>query len=347
METRSIIIYRGAQNPVVGRTNTRPLVVLMRHDHERNQQMLQTILGSTGVIGRGLASSLPAHGAQVRLVSRNPRRINETDELVAADLLDPSQTRRAVDGSHVVYLTAGLRYHTPTWQKQWPALMRNVLEACTSVGAKFVFFDNVYAYGPVRGWMTEETPMNPSSKKGEVREAVATMIMEEVRAGKLKALIARAADFYGPNTPLSFVHALVFERLAKGKKAQWLGNPSVRHSLTYTPDACRATGILGNTESAYGRVWHLPTHHEPLTGAEFVGLAAKEFNAHAGVAMLGRGMIRLAGLFVEAIRESREMLYQYEEEYLFDSTKFEKAFGFAPTAYEAGIRETAKAMKGF
>jgi nucleoside-diphosphate-sugar epimerase len=308
--------------------------------------VLQTILGSTGVIGRGLAASLPGYGARVRLVSRNPRRVNDTDELLAADLLDPAQTQRAIEGSDVVYLTAGLRYHTPTWQQQWPVLMRNVIEGCKSAGAKLVFFDNVYAYGRVQGWMTEATPMNPSSGKGQVRRTVATMIMEEVRAGKLRALIARAADFYGPNTPLSFVHALVFERLAKGKKAQWMMNPSVRHSLTYTPDAGRATAILGNAESAYGQVWHLPAHHEPLTGAEFIGLAARELNANAGVTTLGRGMMRFAGLFVEAIRESREMLYQYEAEYLFDSTKFEKAFGFTPTTYEAGIRETVRTMRG-
>jgi nucleoside-diphosphate-sugar epimerase len=308
--------------------------------------MLHTILGSTGVIGRALASSLPAHRVQGRLVSRNPRHVNPSDELLKADLLDPAQTRRAIEGSAVVYLTAGLRYHTPTWQQQWPVVMRNVIEGCKSAGAKLVFFDNVYAYGPVRGWMTEETPMNPSSRKGEVRRVIADMIMEEVTAGKLQALIARAADFYGPNTPLSFVHALVFERLAKGKKAQWMVNPAVRHSFTYTPDAGRATAMLGNTESAYGQVWHLPTHREALTGAAFIGLAAKELNGDAGVAILGKGMIRLAGLFVEAIRESREMLYQYEEDYLFDSTKFEKAFGFTPTTYEAGIRETARAMRG-
>ena len=306
---------------------------------------MQTILGAGGIIGKELAKSLPKYTDRIRLVSRNPMKVNLTDELVSADLLDARQTLHAVQGSEVVYLTAGLPYNIKTWQSQWPIIMKNVIEACKKQYAKLVFFDNVYSYGRVNGWMTENTALNPSSKKGEVRKRIADMIMEEVSGGKLKAIIARAADFYGPNTPLSFINVMVFDNFKKGKKAQWLINDKVKHSLTYTPDAGKATAILGNTESAYNQAWHLPTDRNALTGKEFIEIVSAEFRLSPRYIVLPRWMVQMAGFFNGNVRESVEMLYQNDSDYLFDSSKFDKAFDFKATSYSQGIREIVMSMK--
>jgi nucleoside-diphosphate-sugar epimerase len=306
---------------------------------------MQTILGAGGVIGNELAKSLPRYTDKIRLVSRHPRKVNPNDEIMSADLLNAGQVLKAVQGSEIVYLTAGLSYNLDIWRSQWPVIMKNVTAACMKHNAKLVFFDNVYSYGRVDGWMTEDTPMNPSSRKGEVRKQIAEMIMNAVRTGDLHAIIARAADFYGPDTPLSFITVMVFDNLRKGRKAQWLINDSVRHSLTYTPDAGRATAVLGNTESAYDRVWHLPTDRNVLTGRQFIETAAAEFGAGPRYTVLPRWMVQLAGLFNGNVRESVEMLYQNDSDYLFDSGKFEKAFDFRATPYRQGIRETVQSMK--
>jgi nucleoside-diphosphate-sugar epimerase len=306
---------------------------------------MQTILGAGGVIGKELAKSLPQYTDKIRLVSRNPRKVNPTDELVSADLLNAEQIMKSVQGSEIVYLTAGLPYNIKTWQSQWPVIMKNVIDACKRHNAKLVFFDNVYAYGRVDGWMTESTPMNPSSKKGEVRKRLDEMILAEVGKGNLKAIIARSADFYGPDTPLSFVNVMVFENIRKGSKALWMMNDKVKHSLTYTPDAGKATAILGNTESAYNQIWHLPTDRNALTGKGFIEKTASEFGSRPSSMVLSRWMIQLVGLFNGNVRESVEMLYQNDADYLFDSTKFDKAFDFKTTSYAQGIRETAASMK--
>ena len=306
---------------------------------------MQTILGAGGIIGKELAKSLPKYTDRIRLVSRNPKKVNLTDEIFSANLVDAGQTLKAVQGSEVVYLTAGLPYNIRTWQSQWPIIMKNVIDACNKNNAKLVFFDNVYSYGRVNGWMTENTSMNPSSRKGEVRKKIADMIMDEVGRGKLKAIIARAADFYGPNTPLSFVNVMVFNNLKKGKKAQWLINDKLKHSLTYTPDASKATAILGNTESAYNQVWHLPTDRNALTGKEFIEKVAAEFRVSPRYRVLPLWMVQMVGLVNGAVRESVEMLYQNDSDYLFDSSKFDKAFDFKATSYSQGIRETVKSMK--
>ena len=306
---------------------------------------MQTILGSSGVIGRELAKALPQYTKELRLVSRNPQKVNDSDELVSANLLNAEEILKAVEGSEVVYLTAGIQYDINIWRRDWPKIMKNVIEACKKNNSRLVFFDNVYSYGKVDGWMTEESPIKPDSKKGKVRAELNKTILNEVEQGKLKAIIAKAADFYGPDTPLSFVNIMVFENFKKGKKAQWMLDANKKHSFTYTPDAGKGTAILGNTDSAYNQVWHLPTNKKVLTGKEFIELAAKAMGVKPDYMVVKRWMLSLLGLFNKAIKENNEMLYQNDSDYLFDSTKFEKAFNFTPISYEEGILKTAKSLK--
>jgi len=307
---------------------------------------MQTILGSSGIIGRELAKSLPQYTNKIRLVSRNPKKVNDGDELLSANLINTEEVFKAVEGSEVVYLTAGLQYDINIWRKDWPQLIKNVLEACKKNKSKFVFFDNVYSYGKVNGWMTEETPVKPDSEKGKVRAELKKMIMSEVKQGNLKAIIAKAADFYGPETPLSFVNIMVFDNYKKGKKAQWFIDVNKKHSFTYTPDAGKGTAILGNTESAYNQIWHLPTNKNVLTGKEFIELAAKAMGVKPEYMVVKKWMIKMLGMFNKVVKESIEMLYQNDSDYLFDSTKFEKEFNFKSISYEKGILNTARSMKG-
>ena len=303
---------------------------------------LQTILGANGVIGRELSRELASY-TPVRQVSRTPAAVNSSDQLLAADLLDAAATAAAVAGSDVAYLVAGLKYDTAVWQEQWPRVMRNTIEACQRHDCALVFFDNVYAYGRVEGAMTEDTPYNPCSNKGEVRAAIATTLMDEVRAGNVRGMIVRAADFYGPGAALSLTHATVHERLQAGKTAQWIGDAQATHTFTYTPDAGRTVALLGNRPEAYGQVWHAVTSKEPMSGERYVRLACELANRPYGLQVAPRWLLRLMGLFVPVLRENMEMMYQFEHDYRFDSTKAERALGLTATAYREGIAAALRA----
>jgi nucleoside-diphosphate-sugar epimerase len=223
--------------------------------------------------------------------------------------------------------------------------MSNAIEACKRANAKLIFFDNVYMYGKISGPMTEETPFNPCSKKGEVRGQIVTTLLDEIRAGKLNAMIARSADFYGPHARTSVANILVFEKFAKGATASWLVHDSVPHSFTYTPDAAKSLAKLAASEVAWNQTWHVPTAANPPTGKEFIQMAAKECGVEPKYRVLSRPLIKLAGLFDTDIRESYEMLYQYDSTYLFDSTKFSKAFSYEPTSYAEGVQRVAAIYK--
>ena len=303
-----------------------------------------TILGVGGAIGSELVKQLPA-GEAVRLVSRNPKLVPGAAEAVAADLSNLDDTLRAVSGSRVAFLLAGLKYDLKVWRELWPRIMHNAIEACKRSNTRLVFFDNVYMYGKVEGAMTEETPFHPTSKKGEIRAQIATTLLTEIKAGNLTALIARAADFYGPGVQNGVPNKLVFDKFAKRAKAMWLMNDSVKHSLTFTPDAAKSLALLAETEEAWNQTWHVPTGPGPPTGKEFVELAAKEFRTQPNYRVLTRPMLSVAGWFDTTVRESYEMLYQYEFDYVFDSTKFMKAFHFQPATYPEGIHITAQASR--
>lgn len=301
---------------------------------------MHTILGANGIIGVETSRQLVQQTNRIRQVSRNPKNVNETDELVHADLHNYAQTEKAVAGSEVVYLLAGLKYDTKVWQREWPVVMKNAIDACKKHNAKLVFFDNVYAYGKVTGPMTEQTPFNPCSKKGEVRARIASHLLEEIKANNLVGMIIRAADFYGPGALLSLTHATVTERLRAGKGAQWIGNPKAVHTFTYTPDAGKTVARLGNTPAAFNQTWHALTSKFEMTGEHYVRMACEITKRKYSIQAMPKWAVGLLGVFVPVLREFVEMMYQFESDYRFDSTKFEQAFNQQATEYRVGIEAT-------
>jgi len=302
-----------------------------------------TIIGAGGAIGTPLAQELLKNGNPVRLLSRSGKTM-EGAESRKVDVFNPQELTEGIRGSKVAYLLVGLDYNAKLWQEKWPVVMQNTINACKETGVPLVFFDNVYMYGPVQGKMTEETPFNPSSKKGAVRAKIANMLLEAMQRGEVTASIARSADFYGPwADEKSMFFQTVFKNFSEGKKAQWLGNPAMAHTMSYTIDCAKALVTLADDPSSFNQTWHLPSKNPPLIPTDLIKLAANEMGVpYKGVQAAPKWLVRIIGLFVPIMKEMVEMVYQNEQVYWFDSSKFEQKYGFAPTSYEEGIRETVK-----
>ena len=304
---------------------------------------MQTILGSGGAIGTELARALRIYTTDIRLVSRNPVKVDKNDQVFAADLRVKEEVFKAVQGASVAYLTVGLAYDHKIWQRDWPLIMENVIEACLKHQTKLVFFDNIYMYeGSHLNQIMETHKIAPPSKKGLVRAQLTKQLWRSVKEKGLEALIARSADFYGPNLKNSLLGELVIHPLRQGKTASWLVSDRFKHSFTYTVDAASATALLGNRKEAYGHSWHLPTAKNPPSGSEWIQMVAGELGVRPRKRILGKKLVSALGLFKPMIKETAEMLYQYDKDYVFNSDKFEKHFAFQPTSYEDGIKEVLR-----
>jgi nucleoside-diphosphate-sugar epimerase len=301
---------------------------------------MHTLIGANGTIAIELARELRRLNSDVelRLVSRNPRKVSELDTIVPADLMHADQTINAVRGSSVVYFTAGLPADTRLWETHFPVMLANAIAACRAAGAAFVYLDNTYPYPQGSLPLTEDTPFAPNGRKARVRAAMAETVLLEMRRGDIPALIARAPEFYGPGKTQSVTNALIVWAMLKGRKPRVPVRDDVLRTLIWTPDASRALALLGGTPSAFGQTWHLPCCDDRLTFKQFVATAAEVFGVSADYSVMRLWSLRLSGIFSHRVRELCELLPRYAHDNVFDSSKFKRAFpDFEVTGYRRGL----------
>ncbi|MFN9571615.1 MAG: NAD-dependent epimerase/dehydratase family protein [Betaproteobacteria bacterium] len=302
---------------------------------------VHSVVGGNGTIGAVAVRHLAAAGCEVRIVQRHPRLIEGAVATASADVLDLDGLTKAVEGSDVIYLILGLPYDAKVWLEGFPRAVSHAVEAARRVGARLVYFDNVYMYGPVQGVMTEDTPDNPTTQKGLARARAARVLMEAVEKGAIRGLIARSADFYGDYRPFDQVKAMA-KKLVKGQKAQLLLRDDRVHSLTYIPDAGRAVAALGQQADAFDAIWHMPTDPNALTGAQLVALIGALLGKDARHTVLPKLLLRMVGLFDGTVRGLLEMSYQFEQDYRVESSKIARAYGLTATPMRQGLAEHLK-----
>lgn len=308
---------------------------------------MQTILGANGQIAEELVRELHRnYTTDIRLVSRNPKKVNNTDQLFAANLLDAQATDKAVAGSEIAYLTVGLPMNSQMWIEQFPIMMKNVIEACKKHKTKLVFFDNTYMYNKTNEPQTEESPFVPIGQKSTVRAKMATMLLEEMKNGSIEAVICRAPEFYGTGKTKSITNSLIFDNIKQGKKLKVPIKGNTKRTLIFTPDASRAMALIGNTPSAYNQTWHLPCDDNRPTYKGLINIASKIYQKEYSYSVVKMWQFKLGSLFNKQIKELLELLPRYKEDNIFISDKFKKAFPeFKFTTYQEGITNILNEQK--
>ncbi|MGW5054556.1 NAD-dependent epimerase/dehydratase family protein [Actinokineospora sp. NPDC004072] len=302
---------------------------------------MQTVLGANGQIAEELTRYLHDNVTHdIRLVSRNPRKVHETDQLVKADLMDAEATAAAVAGSDIAYLTVGLPIDSALWEQQFPVMMANTIAACQKHGTKLVFFDNTYMYPRTDAPQFEDTPFEPVGRKATVRAQIANMLLREMDAGTIEAVICRAPEFYGPGKTKSLTNSVVFDRIKHGKRPMIPLSARTRRTLIWTPDASRGMGLIGNTPDAYGQTWHLPVDPVRLTYAGMIAVAGEVTGKDIRYTTVPAVAFKLGALFNKSVKEASELLPRYRVDNIFDSSKFAARFpDFKVTTYRDGITE--------
>jgi nucleoside-diphosphate-sugar epimerase len=303
---------------------------------------LHVIFG-TGAVGMAVLDELIRRGPprRVRMVNRSGRaRVPHGVEVTGGDATDEAFAREASEGASVVYFALNPPYNK--WPELFPRLQAGVLEGVASAGAKLIAMENLYMYGPTDGRpITEEMPYAPNTRKGRVRAMMSKELMEAHRSGRVQVAIGRASDFFGPRVLASAAGEQVFGRAVEGKSAQVAGDPDQPHTYSYVPDIGKGLVILGEREEALGRAWHLPSP-ETVTTRQFVEMIFEEVGKPARVQAAPKIVLRALGLFNPAIRETIEMLYEFEEPFVVDDSRFERAFGEQATPLRGAIQRTVR-----
>ena len=301
----------------------------------------KNIVIGTGPLGRWVAQALAERGRPAILVNRGGR-IGDTlppgVTVTAADATDPHAVADVCSGATAVFHCAMPPY--TRWPEDFPPLTRGILEGVARTGARLIYGDNLYAYGDTGGRpLTEDLPPAATDRKGRVRAEMAAMLLDAHRAGKVVVAIGRASDFYGPLVTNATLGEMFFAAALAGKTANLLGDIDAPHTYTYIRDFGRALVTLSENDRALGRVWHVPSA-PTLTTRQMVERVEAALGRPVKVRPAGRLMVGLLGLFNPMVREVREMMYQWEQPYVMDHTRFEQAFGADPTPHETAIEET-------
>ncbi len=300
---------------------------------------LHVVFG-TGPLGLAVMRELRGRGKHVRMINRSGRVRFDKDlqtEVGGIDAADPARTREVCEGAAVVYHCVGLPY--PRWI-EFPSIAAGIVEGAASAGARLVYADNLYAYGPVDGPMTEDLPLSATTRKGRIRAGIVQLLMNAHNAGKIRVAIGRGSDFFGPfATDAAMMGSRVFGRALGGKSAQAPSDPDRLHTYTFIDDFGKALVTLGEREVALGEVWHVPSAPATTT-RRFVEKVYGELGKRTKLSTAPRFAIALLGRFDENVRELREMLYQFERDFVMDSSRFESSFGMRATPLDEAIRQT-------
>jgi nucleoside-diphosphate-sugar epimerase len=295
-----------------------------------------------GGVGAATVGLLKQQGRAVRLGQRTkPAVLPEGVEFLRCDALDADSVAAAVAGLSQVVLAIGLPYVGAVWREAWPRVMTNFVEACAKTGARLVFFDNLYMYGPQRTPLTETTPLQPFGVKPATRVAITRLWQAASEAGRLKVVALRAPDFYGPGVPLTHLGDTSLGALARGRRALVIGSPDMPHDFAYVPDCARAViSLLDAPDDAYGQAWHVPSA-PTRTPRQIIALGAAALGVAPRVIGLPPALLRPLGLFVPVFGELAEMRFQWDRPYRVDSSRFAARFWSDATPFEIGAPTTA------
>lgn len=307
---------------------------------------LHVIFGA-GQVGTPLAARLIANGKKVRVARKSAGTVAEGAETRRGDALDPAFCTEAAAGASVVYHCMNPAYSTSVWAEQLPRYMENLIAAAGTARARLVVLDNLYMLGKPAGRpLSEETPVNPCSRKGEIRARTAERLFEADRKGEVRAVVGRASDFYGPGGGLTYLGDYFWKPALRGKTAWSPVDPDAVHTYHYIPDVAAALATLGSApDDALGRAWMLPCRP-----AESMRNLVERLARHLGrpikVARVPRLLLSGLSLVVPLVRELQEMAYQWEEPFVVDDRRFRERFGLEPVAADEAARATVEWARG-
>ena len=301
------------------------------------------VLFGAGQVGYPLADRLLIVGKRVRIAKRSMGHVPEGCEVVLGDAADRAFCQEAARGATTVYHCMNPPYDARIWADKVPRYMDNLIVAAAHANARLVVLDNLYMLGKPKGRLfDEDTPMNPCSRKGEIRARAAERLFDAHRRGDIVATSGRASDFYGPGGTLTGLGDYFWPR-ALARKTAYSPHPlDAIHTYHYIPDVAAGLAALGCAETdVYGHPWMLPCAPAG-TLRDLVARLARKLGREINAAQVPRWIVKTMGIVMPLMRELDEMLYQWEEPFVVDDHRFRERFRVVSTSVDEAAEHTVE-----
>ena len=302
------------------------------------------IVGATGAIGYAVTKALIDSGESVTALVRDKGKAlrlfgNTTHlEIVEGDVNDTELLSALCMGKKFIFHGANVAYQH--WAEAMPGMTRSIIDAAEAAGATVIFPGNNYNYGSLESPITELTPFNPNSEAGRVRVQIEKMLELASDQGRIKTLVVRLSEVWGPNV-CNKMFAPVFENVLRGKSMPWLVTTDVPQQLVYNLDAGRAIAQLTQRDAkqAY-EVYNVSGELVPSI-EHWLRQIACVAEQEASISVVPAVMVKFLSLFVPMMKSVKSLLYKHEKTILLDDKKFQQQYPmFETTPMEIAIADT-------
>ncbi|MCB0999042.1 MAG: hypothetical protein KDB40_07070 [Acidimicrobiales bacterium] len=301
--------------------------------------MAHHLVVGAGPVGSTTARLFAERGDTVTVVTRRGTGPSHPSiRLERGDAADAEGLARLAAGASSIVNAVNPPYHR--WATDWPPLHHGFTTAAERSGAVLVMMDNLYAFGPDAPMpMRPDDPMRATGTKGAMRATMARDLLEGHAAGRFRATLARASDFFGPEVLGSMLGERVMPRVLAGRKVSLLGALDRPHDMSYLPDVARTLVTLATDERAWGTAWHV-VNPDTLTQRDAVAALARAAGTSVRVSSLPWAIVNAAGVFVPMMRELRETRYQFDRPFVVDATATRDILGLTATPWPEAAAAT-------
>lgn len=301
--------------------------------------MRRLIVGA-GAVGTALADLLIERGETVRIASTSGRTVTGTESL-RLDASDATALTAAAAGCRTIFLLVNPPY--TTWPETLPPIVDAAIEAARRTGADLVMGGNLYAYGPVDGAMTEQSPLASTEAKGMLRAELWRRAQAATLRGDVRAVEVRSSDYYGPTAGAnSHLGTKFFGPIVASETARVTGDPLMPHSWSYIPDFAATLAAAADDDRSWGRAWHVPSG-EPRTMRDIAAEANLVAGSSGDLERVSPTLVALAKLVSPFLREVEAVRYEFERPYVLDASETEGALQLRPTPWRDALDATVEA----
>ncbi len=318
--------------------------------------MTIVVTGATGFLGSALVTELIRQKQPLRILARDEQRaraqFGDTVTVIAGDINDEEQVRRAVDGATIIYHLVGRLYHPSTppelYYRTHVEGTRILLNACKGQSQlqRIVHCSTTGVHGETgRTPAAEDAPFAPTNPYEVTKLEAELLALRACQEQGLPVSVARPGLVYGPGN----LHLLgFFSSIKKGLFRVIDGGKALLHPI-YIDDMTAAFLLCAERPQAIGHSYNL-AGNRAVTIRELATAIAHSLDKELPGGSIPLWLANLAsdifaltpGMRGEHVPLTRSRVKFLTRSRVYDISRAQNELGFSPRVQlEEGMKKTA------